>query len=153
MQHAVSLSEPILHLFKQCILQSYLPKEWRTHKVVPIFKSGDRSSVKNYRPISLLCCASKVLERIIFDKIYDHISTRISDNQFGFMKHRSTLQQLLKFSHSIQKAFSQKNQVDVTYFDIKKAFDSVPHAKLLEKLHVNFNISGCAWKFFSYVSN
>ena len=75
-------------------------------------------------------------------------SSQISDNQFGFMKHRSTLQQPLKFSHSIHNAFSRKNQVDVTYFDIKKAFDSVSHAKLLDKLYANFKISGSAWKFF-----
>ena len=70
------LASPIKHLFSQCILQSYLSKEWKIHQIVPIFKSGDRSSVKKYRPISLLCCTSKVLERIIYDKIYNSLIKR-----------------------------------------------------------------------------
>ena len=148
-----SLSRPIHHLFSQCLLQSYLPIEWRTHKIVPIFKSGDRSSVKNYRPISLLCCISKVLEHIIFDKVYDYISPLISVNQFGFMKNRSTVQQLLKFSNSIFDAISRRNHMDVVYFDIRKAFDSVPHDQLLTKLQ-NLGISGSALAFFrAYLFN
>ena len=63
------LASPIKHLFSQCTLQSYLPKQWKIHQIVPVFKSGDRSSVKNYQPISLLCCISKVLDRIIHDKV------------------------------------------------------------------------------------
>ena len=55
---SISLARPIHYIFSCCIQQSYLPLEWRTHKIVPIFKSGDRGSVKNYRPISLLCCSA-----------------------------------------------------------------------------------------------
>ena len=83
-------------LCDQCLSQSYLPEEWRAHKITPVFKSGDRLSVMNYRPISLLCIISKVLEKIIFDKTYDHlVSTIISHAQFGFLKSCSTLHQLL----------------------------------------------------------
>ncbi len=138
-----SLSRPIYHLFSHCLQQSYLPSEWLTHKVIPIFKSGDRSSIKNYRPISLLCHLSKVLECLVYNKIYGYISLHISNNQFGFMKHRSTVQQLVKFTHSICNAFSKKNHMDVVYFDIKKAFDSVPHDQVLNKLQ-KIAISGTA---------
>ena len=148
-----SLSRPIHHLFSMCLHHSYLPTEWRTHKIIPIFKSGDRSSVKNYRPISLLCCISKVLERIVFDKIYEHVSLHISDNQFGFMKHRSTVQQLIIFSDLIHNAISRKNYMDVIYFDIKKAFDSVPHDQLLNKIQL-LGISGTIYNFLrAYLSN
>ena len=146
-----SLSYPIHHLFTECIYQSYLPCEWRTHKVVPIYKSGDKSSVKNYRPISLLCCISKVLERIIFDRIYDNISPLISTHQFGFMKNRSTVQQLIQFSESISSSISRKNSTDVIYFDIKKAFDSVPHDQLLTKLQET-GITDSALNFFPCLS-
>ena len=59
------LFRPIHKLFTLCLSNSCIPSEWKTHCIIPIFKSGDRSSIKNYRPISLLCCVSKVLERLI----------------------------------------------------------------------------------------
>ncbi len=80
---ALALYQPIHHIFTQCLEQSYTPTEWRIHQITPIFKSGDRGSVTNYRPISLLCCISKVLEKIIHSKssefvtksiIYHHLS-------------------------------------------------------------------------------
>ena len=67
---ATALCEPVHHLFTLCFSQSYIPPEWKIHCVTPIFKSGDKVSVKNYRPISKLCIISKVFERIVFDKIY-----------------------------------------------------------------------------------
>ena len=82
-----------------------IPSSWRIHKIVPIFKSGDASLVKNYRPISLLSNVSKILECLIYNKIIDYltplISLRISHSQFGFMKGRSTVRQLLVFLHYI----------------------------------------------------
>ena len=126
--------------------QGYLPNEWRLHKIIPIYKSADKSSVKNYRPISLLCCISKVLESLVYDRIYDNISPHISTNQFGFLCQRSSMQQLLKFIISIHEAFNHKSQVDTVYFDIRKAFDSVSHGFLLDKL-VDIGISASVWRF------
>ena len=142
-----SLCSPIRHLFLQCVKQSYLPSEWRKHKIIPIYKSGDKSSVTNYRPISLLCCISKVLESIIYDQIYDFVSGHISTNQrFGFLRQRSTVQQLLKFTYTIHEAFNHKSQVDAIYFDIRKAFDSVSHGLLLDKL-ADIGTPAAVWKF------
>ena len=141
-----SLCSPIYHLFQQCVKQGYLPNEWRLHKIIPIYKSADKSSVKNYRPISLLCCISKVLESLVYDRIYDNISPHISTNQFGFLRQRSSVQQLLKFIISIHEAFNHKSQVDTVYFDIRKAFDSVSHGLLLDKL-VDIGISASVWRF------
>ena len=96
---ATALCEPVHHLFTLCFSQSYIPPEWKIHCVTPIFKSGDKVSVKNYRPISLLCIISKVFERIVFDKIYDHIASFIiCSEQYGFLRKRSTIQQLLVIS-------------------------------------------------------
>ena len=75
---------------------------------------------------------SKLLERIIYDKVIKHISDQISDFQFGFMKNRSTLQQLLVFLNAIHEA--NKTQIDTIYLDFAKAFDRVPHNELLLKL-------------------
>ena len=145
---AVALCEPVHHIFHQCYTQSYLPEEWKTHKVTPVYKSGDRSSIVNYRPISLLCIISKVYERIVYDKIYGHlVDNIISNKQFGFLSSRSTLQQLLLHLNSILTSLSQGCQCDVIYLDIRKAFDSVSHSKLLTHLW-DAGIRGLAWKFF-----
>ena len=72
---ASALCEPFHHLFSQSLCHATLLSCWKIHKIVPIFKAGDSNSVKNYRPISLLLIMSKVLERLIFNKIITHIST------------------------------------------------------------------------------
>ena len=110
---ATSLAEPVHYLFMQCLRQSYLPKEWRCHFITPIPKSKDTSSVTQYRPISLLCCLSKVLEKLVFDKINVFILENfISDLQFGFLPNRSTLQQLLLYEDYLHTALNNHQKVD-----------------------------------------
>jgi len=65
---ALALYQPLHHLFLLTLSQSYIPEEWRTHLITPILKSGDKSKVNNYRPISLLCSVSKVLEKSFMTK-------------------------------------------------------------------------------------
>ena len=152
---ALALYKPIHHLFMLSISHFYVPKDWRLHLITPIHKSGDKSSVKNYRPISLLCTISKVLEKIIYDKIISFVSQSISPLQFaiGFRPKHSTLQQLLLFVNSICESFSSKSQTDVIYLDFKKAFDSVAHNELLAKLW-SFRITGNLWWWFrGYLSS
>ena len=66
---AAALAEPIHHLSSLCLSKSYLPTELRRHHITPIHKSGDRSIISNYHPISLLCCISKILKRLVFDNL------------------------------------------------------------------------------------
>ena len=80
---AVPLSAPLAYLFNICVSSSSFPKQWKHHLITPVFKSGDKTTVSNYRPISLLCSTSKVLERLIFNKIIDFIYPRISPHQYG----------------------------------------------------------------------
>ena len=149
---AVALYEPLHHLFLLCLSQCSLPSEWRVHLIVPVFKSGDRSSVRNYRPISLLCTVSKLLEKLIYDKIISFVSTSISTCQFGFRPNHSATQQLLAFFSIIHDSLTTCSQADVIYLDFKKAFDSVPHNELLVKLWL-FGVRGNLWKWFkSYLS-
>lgn len=120
--------------------------------IIPVFKSGDKSSVSNYRPISLLCSVSKLLEKLIYDKVIDFVSASISPCQFGFRPKHSTTQQLLTFLHSLQASLSTSSQSDVIYLDFKKAFDSVSHNELLTKLW-SFGLTGNLWKWFkAYLS-
>jgi len=96
--------------------------------------------VTNYRPISLLCIFSKVLERIVYNNIIRHVQSKLTKHQFGFLPSRSTLQQLLLFTENLFKA---KSEVDVVYMDFKKAFDPVSHGGLLNKLYSTSNL----WKW------
>ena len=126
-QSALALYKPIHHLFLLSLSQHYLPTDWRTHLIIPVFKSGDKSSTHNYRPISLLCTVSKLLERLIYDKIFNFVSASLSSSQFGFRPKHSSTQQLLFFLSLIHESLTSSSQADVVYLDFKKAFDSVPH--------------------------
>ena len=110
-----SLVSPVQDLFNLCLSQCCLPQEWKTHKIHPIPKKGDRTSVSNYCPISLLCCLSKVMETVVYTKIISFIYPQLNKCQFGFLENRSCLSQLLSsFSH-IYSAIDKKNASDVIY--------------------------------------
>ena len=144
---ALGIYQPVYHLFRLCFNTNRLPTEWKTHCIIPIFKSGNKSSVRNYRPISLLCVISKVLERIIFNKISAFVFDQISTNQYGFFPSRSTTQQLLVYFSEISTSLQNNCHVDSIYIDISKAFDSVSHNLLLVKLY-RFGIIGSLWIWF-----
>ena len=152
---ADALCQSISYLFQLTITNSYLSSEWRTHCVIPIFKCGDRATISNYRPISLLCIISKVLEKIIFNISIKFLSNSFTPHQFGFLPGRSTLQQLLLFINELLEA-KRTNKLkvsDVIYLDFKKAFDSVTHTKLLHKIR-SFGITGTLFNWFvAYLSN
>ena len=143
---ALALHIPIHHLFKLCMTHCSIPSEWKIHKITPIFKTGKRDHVNNYRPISLLSCVSKVLERVIYDKIFAFVTQQISMSQFGFLRSHSSLQQLLMFVNGIINSVEDKRSYHVIYLDFKKAFDSVSHKGLLHKLRT-VGIMGSLWKW------
>ena len=98
-----------------------------------IFSSGDRSSVKNYRPISLLCSLSKVLERLVFDQMISFLSPIITPSQFGFLKGRSTQQQLLVDCKPRLIYF-----VTVTYTELWRLFDPILSLTRVVVIHLVF---------------
>lgn len=122
--------------------------------ITPIHKSGDKHNITNYRLISLLCCISKVLEKIIFDKVAELIQLQfISSQQFGFLKGRSTLQQLVAYLSTILESFSELCQTDIIFLDIRKAFNTASLSLLLEKV-CNASITGSIWEFLrAYLSS
>ena len=117
---AISLCAPLHHLFSLTLTQHYIPNEWRIHRITPVFKNGDKSQAKNYRPISLLCSVSKVLERIIYDKIIDFVSSKISTVQYGFLPNHSAVQQLLTMLECIFKAYDMSSQTDIIFWTLKR---------------------------------
>ncbi len=103
---ADAIYEPLCHLFRCSIKQHMIPGEWKISKITPIHKSGDKACVSNYRPISLLCSTSKVLERLVYDQCVAYFNNIFSKHQFGFIKNCSTLQQLLVFYNEIFESSS-----------------------------------------------
>ena len=101
-----------------------------------VHKKGSKASVSNYRPISLTCVICKMLESMIRDHVMDHfkINKLFNNNQYGFIKGRSTTTQLLKILDEWTDYLEGEGQTDVIYTDFTKAFDKVPHKRLIHKL-------------------
>lgn len=112
-------------IFPSCLKQGY---------VVPVFKSGDRNNVKNYRPIVIQSSIAKVYESIVLDYLYFNLRKCIYPQQHGFLCSRSTISNLLEFQDYLLSSFEDSSQVDCVYLDLSKAFDRVNHKLLIAKL-------------------
>jgi ribonucleases P/MRP protein subunit RPP40 len=137
------LAKPISDLFKHSIDKGSIPTQWKTATVVPLFKKGNKADIKNYRPVSLTCIVGKLLEAILKDEIVEYLNKfeLVKDSQHGFMKGKSCLTNLLEFFDCVTKGLDEQNAVDVIYLDFAKAFDKVPHSRLIKKLRAH-GISG-----------
>lgn len=124
------------HLFSLSLELSRIPSSWKSAIVRPIFKKGSKLEVSNYRPISVTSCCSRVLERIINNKlmILLTISNSLSCSQHGFLKGKSTETALIKFYDFVTESVDKNLIVDTIFFDFQKAFDSVSHCRLLSRL-------------------
>ena len=102
-----------------------------------IFKGGERKLSENYRPISLTSVPCKLMEKLIRNALVDHMTQNnlFSKAQHGFISGKSCITQLLEFVKDVSRAMDDGEDVDVIYLDFKKAFDKVPHERLLRKLH------------------
>ena len=112
-----------------------------------MFKKGCRNVAANYRPISLIVITCNILERFIRDKVVTHLyeENLLSNKQYGFISGRSTTTQLLNYLDFCIEEISQGYVVDSIYLDFSKAFDSVPHQRLLNKLTA-YGIEGNIYK-------
>ena len=132
-------------LYQLCMTTNSIPHQWKVHKIISIHKKGNHSLISNYRPISLLCTSSTILGTIIFQKIIDFVRPQLSPHQFGFLSNRSCLTNLLTTYTAISKSLDKGHTTDVVYLDFAKAFDTLPHTKLLYKLYgelVSLALSG-----------
>ena len=124
--------------------------EWKLANITPLFKKGDKSNPGNYRPISLTSVVCKLMESILRDKIVEFLEKNniIRDSQHGFRNRRSCLTNLLDFLHDIYEMYEEGRAVDIIYLDFQKAFDKVPHRKLLNKVE-SHGISGHIHRWIS----
>ena len=135
-QIGITITPFLVQLFNSSLHLNFIPSQWKTAYITPIFKKGDQTKPKNYRPISLTSGFSRLFEIIFHKKILEHFHTHdlFSSNQFGFLPQRSSCSQMIKSVHDWYNNFSQGRLTHVLYTDISKAFDSVCHRKLYNVL-------------------
>ncbi|XP_052561953.1 uncharacterized protein LOC120430056 [Culex pipiens pallens] len=131
---ANSLVVPVSVIFNKSLEHAIFPDIWKLASISPIHKSGNVSEVENYRPISILSCLAKVLEKVVYDRLFPAVRRIISANQHGFMRNRSTTTNLLSFVSPTINVLESGGQVDAVYIDFEKAFDKVPHTLTIKKL-------------------
>ena len=144
---AKGLANPLIILFNKSFETGVIPKKWKLANVVPIFKKGEKTSVENYRPISLTSLLMKIFEYCIKDLMLIKCQDLLKDNQHGFRNGKSCLTQLIPFVDKLSEALNNQSRVDVVYFDFAKAFDCVNHDLILKKLKYNFGIDGLLLNF------
>ena len=119
-------------------MNGVVPDEWKNSNIVPIpiLKSSNRAQASNYQPISLLSTLSKILEKHFYSLIFTHVELfcPLSPNQWGFLPGRSAGSALLTVTDEWHQILEQNAEVGTVFFDRKKAFDTVPHRRLLNKL-------------------
>jgi hypothetical protein len=128
---------PVYQLFFQAsINQGRIPIEWKAANVIPIFKKGDKQRAENYRPVSLTSITCKLLEHILCSDILKHLDkfNILTDAQHGFRKGRSCESQLITTIEDLAKSVDDSEQTDIILLDFAKAFDKVPHSRLLYKM-------------------
>jgi hypothetical protein len=142
------ITPTLSHLFNVSLKTGVFPNKWKTAKVCPIFKNGDRNDVKNYRPVSILSIFSKIFECIIYKHVKFQLKCQMSEFQHGFLANKSVATNLTNFSDYVITMMDSGSQVDAIYLDFQKAFDSVNHCLLLNKLQ-SIGVSGSLFYLLS----
>lgn len=135
-RYSDQISEFISNFFQLSLNLGEIPADWRIARVVPVHKKGDRAIVSNYRPVSITSASCKLLEHIVAGFIHEFLKDHniLTPLQHGFRKGLSTVTQLVTTVHEFSQVLDLSGQLDVLFLDFSKAFDRVPHGKLLHKL-------------------
>lgn len=147
--------EPLTYIINQCILSGQVPSYFKTAIIKPIFKNGDHSKMSNYRPISLVSALAKIFEKIIKARLCNYLAKHqiIHNMQFGFRENKSTQDAITALTSKIYNAMDHSKPAICVFVDLAKAFDTVSHKLLLEKLE-KLGIRGNTLQLFrNYLTN
>ena len=136
-------------------MEYIFPDSLKIAKVTPVYKSGDNSSLSNYRPISVLPCFSKMLERIMYRRLYSYLQENkiLYSKQFGFQTGHSTDHAIIQLVEQIYENFEENKYTLGVFIDLAKAFDTADHKILLRKIEI-YGIGGTTLRWFeNYLTN
>ena len=146
---------PLTWIINTSITTGEFPEEWKIAKIIPLFKKGNRRTMKNYRPVSLLSVAGMILEKIIAIQIEEFFEKNnlFGSFQFGFRKDKNTVSELLTLFDSLLDAKRDKKEILLIMYDLSSAFDLADHKVLIAKLKVyGFDANALKW-IESYLKN
>ena len=149
------ISPIITNIINKSFETGYFPKFCKIAKVIPLFKSGEKTDVQNYRPISILPILSKIIEKVVHHQLYGFLQRNriLSPNQYGFRKKLSTSDAITDMLQFLYDKLDNGHIVISFFLDFSKAFDTVNHNILLKKLE-RYGIRGLPLEWFrSYLSN
>jgi hypothetical protein len=147
--------KPLTHIINSSLISGYFPSKMKIAKIIPIFKKGSPNDPSSYRPVSLLPVFSKILQKVVYNQLLTFLESNrlLDDEQHGFRSKKSTITAGIKFIESIIDSIDRKNNIIGIFLDLAKAFDSVPHDKLIDQLCA-LNIKGKELNWFtSYLQN
>ena len=151
---ADELTVPLTKICNLSVTSGVFPERWKRANIIPLHKKGDKKDPSNYRSVSLLPLFGKILERVVFDQLFYHVSPVLSPHQHGFIPKRSCSTNLSSYLKYAWDAMSDGYQTDVIYTDYSAAFQSVNHALLIHKLKTSYHLKDSALDWFvSYLSD
>ena len=133
---AVQITSVLTNLFNRSLQSSTFPCAWKTGKVVPLFKSGERCNPNNYRPITVLPTVSKILKRAVHSQVYQYLLQHkiLTPRQFGFRPQLSTEIAVTNFTDFLLGNMDKGRVTGAVFLDLSKAFDTIDHSSLPLKL-------------------
>ena len=146
---------PLTYLFNESMTMGVLPDTMKIAEVVPLYKGKARYEVENYRPISLLLTISKLLEKLMYSRVYDFLisSNQLYESQYGFWKNHACEHAIGEFISEVVKNIQLGKITAGIFLDLSKAFDTLEHSVVYKKLE-KYGIRGKALDWFkSYLSN
>jgi len=148
-----AISTPLATIINKSMEQGFFPEQLKIAKIIPIYKSKEKDKFNNYRPISLLSSISKIYEKVIYKRIYTFVEPSLYANQFGFRSKRSTVHAVMELCTDIIESLEKKQITMATFLDLSKAFDTIDHNILINKLYM-YGIRGIALDWFkSYLTH